>query len=378
MRYTQADYNAYTLGAMPISSRSPRRSAKYSSTPKYQQLSQMLRRQVKTGRLKPGDRLPSFAEMRDQYGVSQTTIERVFNSLEQDGLIIREHGRGTFVAEKRETPSTGIIAIAGIERDEWQHSLYWTHMMEGISAAASRAKMQTLLLDPGIEFTDWNTVDGVLICGQIEGLTSPIDEHIPQISLLCENPNSRSVVTDDYGAIRQVVEHLLKLGHRRIAYLICVDPFSRRRVSAYQDALRAAGIEPNSDWVRKLTWPFDEQTMFVGQGRDRIREWLDDNWKELGCTALIALNDHIAIGAIESFQEAGYRVPQDVSVVGFDDTEIATYFSPRLTTVEVPLRQLGATGIELLVRLINGEDIPKETVTLKTVFHARASTGHAP
>jgi DNA-binding LacI/PurR family transcriptional regulator len=95
-------------------------------------------------------------------------------------------------------------------------------------------------------------------------------------------------------------------------------------------------------------------------------------------TAVVAHNDLIAIGAMKAFMEAGLRIPNDISVVGFDDIAAASYVQPPLTTVAYPKRQMGRAGIEMLLeRLSSEEKMPTGTLKLPVELVVRASTGPA-
>ena len=113
-----------------------------------------------------------------------------------------------------------------------------------------------------------------------------------------------------------------------------------------------AGIVPDPAWVRPLRDPCDPMQEFEDLGRSAMGQWLAADWRALGCTALLAHNDETAVGVIEVLQDAGVQVPGEVSVVGFDGLDIADYFRPRLTTIEVPLEEIGAQGARLLLRHI--------------------------
>jgi len=95
-------------------------------------------------------------------------------------------------------------------------------------------------------------------------------------------------------------------------------------------------------------------------------------------TAVVAHNDLIAIGAMKAFKEAGLRVPEDISVVGFDDIAAASYVQPSLTTIAYPKRQMGRAGIETLLGLLRSEEeMPAGTLKLPVELIVRASTGPA-
>jgi LacI family transcriptional regulator len=95
-----------------------------------------------------------------------------------------------------------------------------------------------------------------------------------------------------------------------------------------------------------------------------MKKWLSDGWRETGCTAILAQNDVAAIGVMQILQEEGIRVPDDVSVMGFDGTEICDLVSPRLWSVMLPLAQIGAKAVEILNRQIAGEADAGETILL--------------
>ena len=114
-------------------------------------------------------------------------------------------------------------------------------------------------------------------------------------------------------------------------------------------------------------------------GRVAMSRWLEDGWRESGCTALFAQNDDTAWGAIEALRAAGFRVPDDVSVIGFDGTQSAMFCNPKLTTVEVPLQQMGREAVRLLLRRLacgrhSVETRFVETLVFPTQLKVRAST----
>jgi DNA-binding LacI/PurR family transcriptional regulator len=138
-------------------------------------------------------------------------------------------------------------------------------------------------------------------------------------------------------------------------------------LTGYRDALQAAGIEENPDWV--LEFPMIPTAKgYVDWGHSAMRTWLREGWLELGCTALLAQNDGTAIGAIQALREANVAVPQQFSVVGFDGTETFDYFSPQLTSVEIPLRQIGVVGTEALLASIWGRQVTNEETAVETIM----------
>lgn len=329
-------------------------------TAKYVDLAEQLRADVQTGKLKAGDRLPSFIELRQEHQISRGTVEKAHALLERDGLIVREQGRGVFVARPKSLSATGIIGFAGGGFTETRTSLYWAHLLDAIQREAAREKLQLLLMTTPTGPSILSRMDGLLFSANEENIPPmlhELPEGFPCVSILTSIEGVSSVMADDYQGARDATRHLLSLGHTRIGYLVSGHShLIERRLDGYRDALHEAGIEPSLHGLRQMhpRLALDSKNEFVEQGRKSVRKWLGSGWHKFGYTALLAQNDNAAIGAIEAFQEAGLRVPEDVSVVGFDGNETYDYFSPRLTTVEVPLLEIGTAAVQMLVNKING------------------------
>jgi LacI family transcriptional regulator len=175
-----------------------------------------------------------------------------------------------------------------------------------------------------------------------------------------------SVDVDNVAGARLAVEHLLTLGHRRIACITNAPlayTAARERLDGYRAAMRAAGIEPDPAWVAEAA--FDAQS-----GRRAMRSLLG----RADFEAVFVASDVVAFGAIDALRAAGKRIPQDVSIVGFDDIPLAGFLDPPLTTVRLPAYELGhAAGMALLDRIARAR-VPSRTV-LPTELVVRASTG---
>jgi GntR family transcriptional regulator of arabinose operon len=354
-------------------------------SPKYIQLAERLRAQVKSGGLEPGDQLPSFVELRNEHGISRGTVEKAHSLLEGEGLIVREQGRGVFVAEPQLRPVTGVLGFIGGGFGETQHSLYWLRVMAGMQQEAMLSKRQLMLILNGLDTSVWDKIDGVLLSQNEEDLYATVralPPGMPCVSILTPTEELgveiNSVQADDYQGVFDAARYLISLGHQRIAYVSSGrGQLIERRMEGYKDALQQSGIEPSLRWLRSVrlrSGQADSKAAYVEQGRRTIREWLQSDWRDLNCTALMAQNDNTAVGAIEAFQEAGIRVPEGVSVVGFDGTEMYDYFSPHLTTVQVPVYEIGAAGVRLLLQQIERRSTPHRLV-LPTHLQVGASTG---
>ena len=167
-------------------------------------------------------------------------------------------------------------------------------------------------------------------------------------------PEVTNIVLDHRRAALLALEHLLQLGHRRIAF-IKGQPFSSdtdTRWSSIREAARKLGLAIDPNLVTQLQ--VDSST--PEPGYDVTKSLLA---KHADFTALFAFNDISAIGAIRALLDSGIKVPSDVSVIGFDDIQNAAYQNPRLTTIRQPLRRMGELAAETLLKRINGSEYPK-------------------
>lgn len=254
---------------------------------------------------------------------------------------------------------------------------YYAHLIEGIRAAAAQTGEEVLLLND-LPSAGWEKVDGVLVFGESRrDVPDRLPISMPVVGLMAEGPGLASVTADDYAGARQAIEHLVALGHRRIGYLtdglgVSSDtPISQQRLRGYTDGLQAAGIMPQPEWLWNLANAGGE---FLERGHDSMRKWLQSSWETLGCTALLVHNDRAAIGAIEVLKSAGVRIPQDLSVVGFDSTDECDLCAPRLTSVRVPLYDIGESAARLLIQMVHEEEPASREIVLPTELQVRAST----
>ncbi len=374
-------------------------------TPKYLAIAAQLREQIEQGELQPGARLPSFVEMRAQYDVTLSTVERIYAVLEKEKLIVREHGRGTFVLETQERKATGVIGIYGVEFSIQPHP-YWAHVMEGLQQTASENDIELLMLNPDSKIK-WEKVDGIIThksnTTASERFLSNLPPGMPCVAALVPVRDVVSVVADEYQGAYDLAQHLIGLGHTRIAYFH--DPLSQRRLQAYRDAMGHASLSPDEEWIQPLQlkaelgpdfvqtqqgsrypWPQDEwrgpgdpnskvrNDDYVRAGYATMCDSLKNGWLDHGCTAIMAQNDDTAIGIIYALQQAGLNIPEQMSVTGFDGTEISRYFSPSLTSIEVPLRKIGITAMNALLDQINGKPTEVATLMLPTQVREGRST----
>ena len=175
---------------------------------------------------------------------------------------------------------------------------------------------------------------------------------------------------DNVAAIQHVVEHLLKLNHRRIGLITgpSDNPHTVDRFKGYRLGLEQAGIAFDPTLVAE-----GEYTTWTGA--DAANKLCDSDNRP---TAIVCMNDEMAIGAIQALHSRGLRVPEDISVTGFDNIDYASYSDPPLTTVGQPTDNMGTLAVDLLMRLIQGGNLEKEKHIFPYEFVERQSTAAAP
>jgi LacI family transcriptional regulator len=179
-----------------------------------------------------------------------------------------------------------------------------------------------------------------------------------------------SVSASHFAGAREAVMHLIELGHRHIAAVTGPSSWiaSIERLHGYQGALASRGIIAPPEWVV-------EGSFLVESGYECTQQLLRLPDRP---TAIFAFNDNMAFGVLQAIRERGLRVPEDISVVGFDDAQAASLVTPALTTVRQPLRELGRHGASLLLRLMDGQSGEALRVSLETNLIVRASTAPPP
>lgn len=201
---------------------------------------------------------------------------------------------------------------------------------------------------------------------QISGYTRA---GFPVVTLDRWSPDVPSAFIDKLDGVHQAIEHLVLLGHTRIGCIPYADPATsahvRQRLDTVAATLRAVGLTLDAALVE--SGAYDPRT-----GYDAMRRLLRRKpWP----TALFAMNDVMAFGALEALREIGVRVPQDMAVVGFDDIRLAAFANPPLTTVREPDRQLGERAAQLLIDQMDGQASGQTHIRLDASLVVRQSCG---
>jgi LacI family transcriptional regulator/LacI family purine nucleotide synthesis repressor len=224
-------------------------------------------------------------------------------------------------------------------------------------------------------------VDGMIFIGGRINLPKPEPQLVKEVmELAARTPtvlingslpgNSLTrVASDEKAGTEMAIEHLIELGHRRIALIGGNDYMTTtiQKVKAYRGILEQKGLEYREEWVR-------HDDFSVNSGRHLMAELLQLSERP---TAVFCINDFVAVGAMKTVIESGLRIPEDISIIGFDDTPLATAVIPELTTVSLRAQELGSLAVEVLHKMMNKEKVRKLT-QLEPHLVRRQSTARPP
>lgn len=336
----------------------------------------------------------SIQDIAEAAGVSHSTVSRALHDNPLISPEVRQRIR-LLAQEMGYTPNAVAQSLKG-KRTNTVGLVITTisdpflgRVVRGIEDVAQAANVSVFLSisynDPERELEIIETfhrrrVDGVISStSQIRG---PYFQRLAQLNMPTVVINQQAerdgeqlpaVDADDYGGGRQAVEHLIGLGHRRIGYLGVGSRMAsnQRRLAAYRDALAAAGIQFDETWIRLPESDYRTHSDDVIIGQALMLEALAAD-----ITAVFCYNDMIAVGALMACHMRGIAVPGQISIVGYDDVEIANYVMPPLTTIHQPKLRLGEIAMQMLLDIIDGK--PVQSQVLATELVARASTGPAP
>jgi LacI family transcriptional regulator len=338
-----------------------------------------------TDELKPRSRV-TIREIADLAGVSIATVSRVMNARDDVSpetrelvqRIVRERGyTANRTARGLSAGRTGLIGATV----PLVHPAYFSFILSGAAEALYERDMRLVLCPTQHEHDREVTLLERMMHGTTDGglLILP-QESADELEHLLEH-GYRFVVVDPLLPLNEripavsaahsagadiAVKHLLSLGHRRIAAISGPRGWiaTEERLRGYQAALAAAGILPEQELVIEANFEIEP-------GLRAARRLLDLHEPP---TAIFAFNDNIAIGVLQAARERGIRVPDDLSVVGFDDVEAAEIVTPPLTTIRQPLAEMGRMAVSLLERLIEGQRIEALHVELRTQLIVRGTT----
>jgi DNA-binding LacI/PurR family transcriptional regulator len=327
-----------------------------------------------------GDRL-TVAAVAQLAGVSPPTVSRVLNG--QSGVAVATRRRVEAVLReqgyrRREKAQPGVLLDLVFHALD---SLWALEIIRGVEEVARDHGLSVVLsemqgrLTPGkgwVEQVLSRRPVGVVCVLSDLTVHQQSQLSVRSIPLVVVDPTGEpmhhtpSVGATNYSGAMTATRHLLDLGHRRIA-MLCGNtrwPFCRARLDGFRAAMDQAGAPVDPELVRV-------GPLYVEGGLRDAAEFLRLPDPP---TAILTTNDLQAYGVYEAARRAGFRVPEDLSVVGFDDLPFTRWSGPPMTTVRQPLTRMGATAATMVLALADGEHLPEQRVELSTELVVRQST----
>ncbi|MEO6435029.1 MAG: LacI family DNA-binding transcriptional regulator [Tepidisphaeraceae bacterium] len=334
----------------------------------------------------------SMREVARQAKVSVATVSMVLNDnprisrathMRVQRLIDRLGYRPNRLAQSLSGRYTQVLAVLLPALRHAFADAYFGELISGICDRAGKMGYKVILEQAKPEFVknreyieifERRYVDGILALGcndrhqylkDFSGAQYPlvvVDNYFSQWNL-------DHVVCDYRSGAEQVMNYLLQLGHKKIGFITAAHEIrtSRDVMEVYKSKLTAAGVTPEPTWT--------EDGKFTEEGGAKAAQVILD--RDGGVTALLAGNDKMAVGALHYLRQKGVDVPGQISVVGFDDLRHAAFVNPTLTTVHLPLYEVGALACERMIERAHGK-IDRVAEKLPTHLVVRESTAMAP
>lgn len=338
--------------------------------PRYEKLKELLREKIIEDKLQVGDRFYSQNELMKKYNLSFSTVTRALNDLEHDGYLVREQGRGTFVkalpldVERDKTVERRVAVFIPWDYRNPAH-VNFQRIYTSIEASLP-ASFQLKLIPYSPDVAELEQFlftrehfDGIL-------MVYPSDVHLafvrrlayahPTVVLGRAMPeiNVSFVYTDNEAGSRKAVTHLIDNGHRTIGMISNALAITdgRERLEGYKHALKDAGIAFDEGLV-VYTHPLELN------GYSGLIDLMDKN-STRQITAVFAAGDLIALGALAAARSMQLSVPEELSLVGFDDIDEAATLEPPLTTMHVPIVELAQNATQTLINMIERRTPPQQ------------------
>lgn len=351
---------------------------KDSGIPLYKQIYTTFKKKIESGVIHPGEKIPSELELNKKLKVSRYTIRMALNQLVQEGYLKREGGKGTFVSKpegniKRKSLLIGCLLY---KADNEMESPIVRHLTSIFSKENALLTIYQIADHGQLENTCYRIikdgkVDGLIVSSvfseeDVNLIKNLQNAQIPVVIIgrRIENTKVDWVIVDGIFGSFHLTKYLIECGHEKIILLVNEPPTSVvwDRIAGYKSAFYHFGKEVPEDFIIDCRTTHFENSEIVAY--KKIKEIL--NWSKGKLpTAIFAISDVGAIGVIKALTEEGYKIPDDFSVVGFDNIPVSTHFS--LTTVETPFKEMTEIASEILMERIRKNQVIPETPYKKIV-----------
>lgn len=337
------------------------------STPLYIQIIQDIKTKISEGELEVGEQLNSHKELAEKYDVSLITIKSALSTLIDEGFLYSRVGKGTFVAKKIKSDSLTRHDAIGLVLQDLKNPFFSliAHMVEekayskGYNILLSNSSSQVKKEEAQITHFKNLGVKGIIIATLSKEPHAPKiirdlnDEGFPYVMVsYVADKDIWHVGADHENGAFMGTKHLIDLGYKKIGYINSPENNSLGdiRFNGYKKALIDSSFPYDPNLVLQLTQAESSSGYQAGYDLgDRFHDM--ENKPE----AFFVYNDLAALGLIKRVQELGYKVPDDLAIVGFDDIDQAKYAKVPLTTIHQPIEKIGAAAIDKLLHIIEGK-----------------------
>lgn len=372
--------------------KTPKKLDRKSSRFLHTQLKDILLTHLRDRTFKPGDKLPSEEQLAQTYQINRATIRRALRDLIQEGLIYRVPATGTFVSDPKSMDPEFVRVGKGAAQVAWLMKTekglvlgpFHTEMFETANMELRKLRYHLVFfsIDDAassnelIKRINKKEFAGIMMIGWMEPklIESLVRAEIPAILVdnYVRGLQLDSILPDNEGGAYEAVRNLLERGHERVACIRAPldQAAARERYRGYVNALSDAGIAVDEKLVVEGNFQVD--------GGERAMSQLLELKKNDRPTAVFCLNDEMAIGAMKKIRQSGLKVPDQISVIGFDDVDWAAHTFPPLTTVQVPKGELAGAAIKLLLQRMKSPHAIPYKVLLPTALVERESVGKVP
>ena len=353
--------------------------------PLYLQIYEDLKGKIASGEYLEGEYLPSERELHEGYHVERATVRRALELLVKDGLLVKIPGAGSKVKgkdtdcplEKGESCENNIAFVLPGDALEKITEPFTSNIFYYFERECKRKNYHLFYTNLTAEdqfSTDLLQCDlaGIVWVSRVphELILQAKQKRIPSLLISNSYPDSLSILCDNSNGIYQAMEHLFSLGHRSIAYLGGTPGYLNaiERKNGYLSALTRLELPFRSDFVMTGDWSFDSGYRCTKRLLEQTRDF----------TAICCANDTMALGAMKALMVSGLSVPEDVSVIGFDNIESCRYSIPPLSTVSIDTELFAKQIMRSLLELIeNREGIAPIKILIQSRLCVRDYTGHA-
>lgn len=362
--------------------------SKDSPLPLHIQLLDDLRHKIMSGQLKPHTQLPGEWELVDTLNISRATIQRAWQTAQEEKLIYRVVGKGTFVAEPMKRSDQ---ATVGFIIPEYRGT-FAMKILSGAEQVLRRKGYSVQFASTDRDVAEENRILKQMISSNIGGvilvpvrsslknrILNSTELRIPLV--LMDRPVNGIVLpcisSNNYAGGWQAMQHLISLGHRQILFVarphMDLWPVAER-YRAYHDALQQVGCTPQPPFLIGTDHEMSSYEAYIQEDDREIEPLLELLRSAQRPSAIFAVNDWMALKVQRAIHLAGLTNPGDISLIGFDDLDIAQYQTPPLTTIAQDASLMGAEAARRLLTLIEGETSQEILTLLPTHLVERAST----